>query len=249
MDVRQKIVEDGFCLLPSAVSRDVVDAALGRINRAFTTYGIRPEDNQRHYDLTYFPEITSAPEIKALYGRTQLHHLAEQLISERAQATGTQIALRFPEDQARALQPHVDGTFHRHTGGRGYIHHFTALAGVFLSEAGPGDGTLYVWPGSHLALAAHFARNGADRIIRFGELPEIDFGPPVPLHVRPGDAFIAHNLLVHSISSNIGPNIRYAVFFRVKHPHVERFNYRPLIEPWLGWNGINNPASTTSTDP
>lgn len=248
MDIRQKIVEDGFCLLPFAVTRDFVDAALGRINRSFTTYGMRPEDNSRHYDLTYFPEITSAPEITNLYARTQLHHIAEQLISERAKATGTQIALRFPEEERRPLQPHIDGTFHKHTGGRGYIHHFTALAAVFLSEAGPDDGTLFVWPGSHLRLAAHFGAAGADRVIRFGELPDIDLGPPTPLYTRPGDVLIAHNLLVHSISSNVGPHVRYAVFFRVKHPHVERFGYRPLAQPWLGWDGINRAVPTTSTD-
>ncbi len=66
-------------------------------------------------------------------------------------------------------------------------------------------------------MAAYFATEGAAAVP--GQ-PDARF-PPAPLPHPPlqlsvaaaGDALLAHDLLVHGVSANLGPHIRYAVFF------------------------------------
>ena len=96
----------------------------------------------------------------------------------------------------------------------GTVYHFTALGGVFLSDVSePFQGNFTVWPGTHRALAAHFAAHGTDELLQ--GFPRIAMPAPRQLTARAGDAILAHYQLAHGAAPNVGPHVRYAVFFRL----------------------------------
>ena len=128
----------------------------------------------------------------------------------------------------------------------GTIYHFTALAAAFLSDVDDAfAGNFTVWPGSHRALAAHFARGAGDSGLASLADPGTSF-PPMPLAasrqltVKAGDALLAHYLLVHGVAANLGPHVRYAVFFRLFHHGHDpaSTSASALGDLWREWDGV-----------
>jgi ectoine hydroxylase-related dioxygenase (phytanoyl-CoA dioxygenase family) len=151
-----------------------------------------------------------------------------------------QIALRFPTAQPpRAPVPHIDGMSYGANGvAPGTLFHFTALLGVFLSDvSGPQAGNFLVWPGSHQVLEAHFRQHGV-ALLAGGAFPSLGTLAPRPLTARAGDVVLAHYALAHGVAPNLGPHVRYAVFFRLFHQDHERAGTRPLEDLWLEWEGM-----------
>jgi ectoine hydroxylase-related dioxygenase (phytanoyl-CoA dioxygenase family) len=112
---------------------------------------------------------------------------------------------------------------------------------VFLSDCPSGDhGNFTVWPGTHLETARWLRARGtgaADPETFFADLRELAdaSSEPTPLAVRAGDLLLAHYLLLHSSGRHRGPNIRYAVFYRLtSHQHAEIADVA-LTDPWLDW--------------
>jgi hypothetical protein len=58
------------------------------------------------------------------------------------------------------------------------------------------------------------------------------------LIARAGDALLAHYLLVHGVSPNLGPQIRYAVFFRLFHDEHDPAAISALGDLWRSWPGL-----------
>jgi hypothetical protein len=236
------LVDEGYLLVPGLVPRARVDAALRAINHSFGEEGLAKDALWTMRAQTFCPELVSAPEILDLYRATGLRGLAEAAIGAgrvRVPVTG-QIALRFPQlgEAPRDPFPHIDGMPGPLNGvTAGTIYHFTALGGVFLSDVDlPFHGNFTVWPGTHTRLAQHFARHGTDGLL--SGFPPIELPPPRQLRARAGDALLAHYQLAHGAAANIGPAIRYAVFFRLFHESHTTTSTETMTAPWREWEGL-----------
>ena len=238
------LVDEGYLLVPGLVSRERVEAALRAINHSLGEQGIAKDALWTMRAQTFCPELVSAAPILGLYAETGLRALAEAAIGAgkvRAPTTG-QIALRFPqapgEGTARESHPHIDGMPGPLNGvAPNTIFHFTALGGVFLNDLElPFRGNLTVWPGTHTALARHFAAHGTGALLT--GFPPIALPAPRQLRVRAGDALLAHYQLAHGAAPNLGAHVRYAVFFRLLHEAHDAASTVTMSEPWREWEGL-----------
>jgi hypothetical protein len=244
------LVDEGYLLVPGLVSRERVDAALRVINRSLGEEGIAKDALWTMRAQTFCPELVSAPPILDLYGATGLRELAEAAMGAgrvRAPTTG-QIALRFPQEAPageapRDPFPHIDGMPGPLNGVTpNTIFHFTALGGVFLNDVElPFHGNFTVWPGTHAALARHFAAHGTGGLLT--GFPSIAMPPPRQLRVRAGDALLAHYQLAHGAAANLGPQVRYAVFFRLFHEAHDAATNATMTDLWREWEGVGSLAN------
>ncbi len=143
-----------------------------------------------------------------------------------------QVAFNVPPYDHRPGRPHIDGYApDQVTPGT-----FTLLAGLLLTDQNVDDvGNLWVWPGSHLAHAAFFARSGPGGFAaaRGYPDPDLDLEEPVQIHGRRGDVLLAHYLLGHNIGGNIQSDVtRMALYWRLQVPgHAESW-YSSLSDAW-----------------
>ncbi len=239
---QRALIDDGYLILPGAVPRERVDRALKAINHSLGEQGIDKRQLATLSARTFCPELVAADAILDLYRDTPLEALAQAAIGPGAVARPTtgQIALRFPQQVAEppAPYPHIDGVPAPLNGvPRGAILHFTALAGVFLSDVtGPFQGNFTVWPGTHRALAERFASHGFDELSR--GFPPIAMPAPRQLTARAGDAILAHYQLAHAAATNLGPHVRYAAFFRLAHQNHDPSSPETMVDIWREWSGV-----------
>jgi hypothetical protein len=228
--------------LPGLVPRERVEAALAAINASLGQEGLDKNALDTMRAQTFCPELVGAPAILQLFSATPLASFAQAALGQgRVREPGVgQIALRFPSPGADRAEPrpHIDGMPQPNNGvAAGTIYHFTALAAVFLSDAdAPFQGNFTVWPGSHLELARYFGANGTDELLQ--HCPAIALPAPRQLTVRAGDALLAHYLLAHGAAPNLGPHVRYAVFFRLFHDAHDPASTVTLVDLWREWDGM-----------
>jgi hypothetical protein len=141
-----------------------------------------------------------------------------------------QVAFNIPPYDHRPGRPHIDG----YAPGQVTPGTFTLLAGLLLTDQVMDNvGNLWVWPGSHLAHAAFFARGGPEAFGASGGYPDADLGDPVQVHGRRGDVVLAHYLLGHNIGGNTESDVtRTALYWRLQIPgHAESW-YSSLSDAW-----------------
>jgi hypothetical protein len=239
---RYELMERGYLRIPGLIPRERVNAALRAINGSLGERGMGPDDLPSLRARSYCPELQYDPVISDLFDATPFRSLAESVIGVGRLATPVgrgQIALRFPgPGPAATARPHIDGVYSPTNGvPKGEIRNFTALGGVMLSDLPEGSGgNLTIWPGSHLLNAAWFRDRGPKSLL--DGVPQIDWPEPVEVRGEAGDAILAHYLLGHGISGHSGPNIRYAIYFRLQHVDHERMKWESMVDPWLEWEGM-----------
>jgi hypothetical protein len=218
----------GYTILRGVVPKAKIQDALRLINGAFPRLGLRVEDRPREHDLTYFPDLIAHEVLLRLYKYAQ--PCVKEVIPTALSPTVCQLGLRFPSPE-KELKPHIDGTLNRT-----YEAHFSVMASVFLSPARSGEGALWVWPGSHLALVKKLRKSGAslESLFATGRIPAPD-GVPLPVEVEPGDVMLSHALLVHSAGMHYGPHVRYALYFRVRQMEQDELGNRILETPFEGF--------------
>ncbi len=240
-DQRRALRDEGYLMLPGLIPPAQIDAALRAVNHSLGTEGMAKDQLPGFRARTFTPELRTAPVILELFGRSPLRAVAEAAIGAgkvRPPSEG-QIALRFPgAAPGSPAVPHIDGISTPGNGvPPGTLYHFTALAGVFLSDVTePDRGNLTVWPGSHNILAEHLRREGPAAVV--DRYPDLPLPAPRPIQARAGDAILAHYQLAHGIAPNLGPHVRYAVFFRLFHVDHDTLGTRPLLDPWLEWPAL-----------
>lgn len=238
---KQQIFEDGFVHVPGVVPRVMIEAAQRAINNSLGQ-GVHPDDIARFSAQSYCPEVQSTPVITDLYNATPLRALAESAIApDVLKGVGSgQIALRFPtlKDPPPLPRAHLDGVYTPTNGvPKGTIASFTALVAVLLSDLERDDaGNFTVWPGSHHVYRKHFAEHGHGLLL--GEKTDVEIGAPKAITGRAGDVILCHYQLGHGITPNVSPDVRYAVFFRLKHHDHEAQSIEVLTDIWRHWPGI-----------
>jgi hypothetical protein len=243
VDQQRQLREEGYLLLPGIVPRPLVDEALRAINASLGTEGIPKEQLTTFRARTFTPELVRSETMLRLFRASPLGELCQAALGpgNLVPPTEVQIALRFPTagPGGGPAVPHIDGISSPGNGvPPGTLYHFTGLAGLFLSDTSePDRGNLTVWPGSHRLVAEYLREQGVGAIVdRFPELP---LPPPRPILARPGDGILAHYQLAHGIAPNLGPHVRYALFWRLFHRAHEGLGTRPLTDPWLEWEGLS----------
>jgi Phytanoyl-CoA dioxygenase (PhyH) len=239
---KRRLLREGYVQVRGAISPAHVQAALRAINRSLGQQGLPPERLGEMRARTYCPELISAPEILDLYAATRARAIVASAVGRVRPPGQAQIALRFPQSEPAAPPvPHIDGISTPDNGvPPGTLHHFTALLAVFLSDVtGPRAGNFLVWPRSHRALEVHCRRHGVAGLA--AGFPALALLPPRPLTARAGDVVLAHYALAHAAAPNLGPHVRYAVFFRLYHQDHDRAAPRPLDNLWQQWEGMPRP--------
>lgn len=178
---------DGYAVVRGAVPEENVRAAVRLLHLAIRRWGLTADQVAEWQLGTFFPHLRWEPEIWALLPDAAGPAFGIRDGDEWAEP---QIVMRLPDEpQEWTLTPHVD-TLPPWAADRAY----RGVAGVALTDAGPRDGTMYVWPGSHRAPLA---------------------GDPVPVPMRAGDVLLMHPELGHTGSLNLGHTFRIAVYFRL----------------------------------
>ena len=138
-----------------------------------------------------------------------------------------QVALRFPENvsppfSSSSLSTSTPEQWHTDGHRQGRMHPFSCLLGVCLQDiTEPWSGNLWVWPKSHRAIHPFVTQPHGfidmDALAAAGPLRE-----PVQLTLRMGDVIILHPDTAHTGGPNLGSEIRYMVYSRIKHKHAVR---------------------------
>lgn len=250
---RRAFYRDGYLQIPGAVPRAYVERALAAIN-ADLGRGLDPTRIEEFYARSFCPELRSSAAILELFEATPARSLADALVVPgelRAPRQG-QIALRFPgcspptgtlgtgaPDPARALRPHLDGTYNPSNGVRkGHVAHFTLLAMIALSDVDKDfAGNFTVWPGSHHLYEQYFRSHDVREMTR--GTPHVDGLPaPYQTRVKAGDLLLAHYQLGHTGAPNLSAFVRYAVFFRLYHRDHDPNALDILADIWREYTAL-----------
>jgi hypothetical protein len=243
-DQKSAFRADGFVLIPGVIPRPQIDAALRAINHS-VGQGMNVADMREFAVQSYCPELRLAPVIVDLLEKTGAMAIAESAIGAGKVRHGRgQIALRFPKIESGPikLHPHLDGMYSPTNGvAPGVIDNFTALMGILLSDLPEPDcGNFTVWPGSHLLYADYFKSHSPQALLN--GMPKIPLPQPRQITGKAGDVVLVHYLLGHAVGPHFGANIRYLVFFRLKHADHEQRRWDSMTDPWLEWEGMRPPG-------
>lgn len=184
--IQERLAQDGYVVLRRAVDAPAAKAALRLLTLSIRRHGLTAEQVASWQGDTFFPHLRWEPQIWATLPPSAAELLGWQEGDEWAEP---QLLLRLPdEDEPWPVQPHVDDppSWATPQGYRGIV-------GVALTTAGPEDGTICVWPGSHA-----------------GRVEE-----PVLVPLKAGDALLMHPRLGHAGTLNLGAGIRAAIYFRL----------------------------------
>jgi len=144
-------------------------------------------------------------------------------------AVGFQLPIRFPNPPYNGeFRPDAYQRLYQRPGPRSWHVDnpkekcpFNILVGVALSDQlEDGSGCTYVYPGKHTSEELKEYKEkciGTDREFFENSENKPDMGEAVPVLLGMGDVVLAHASLPHSASANVSGDVRYQIFFRVKH--------------------------------
>ena len=241
-DDKRQFFERGYLAARGIVPPAMVRAARRAIHHNLGQ-GMDPEQMKTFRARSYCPELQEQPLITDLAMNTPAWSLAESLVGtgRLAPTTSGQIALRFPSMADRAKMPgcHLDGMHSPRNGvPEGTIQNFTMLMSVLLCDLPePNCGNLTIWPGTHHQFERYFQEHGAEALL--DGMPKIDYPEPVQVTGRAGDVFFVHYQIAHGVAPHLGPDIRYAVFFRLKHVDHDEQKLDVMSDIWREWDGMS----------
>jgi hypothetical protein len=240
---KQELCDKGYVKLPGVVPAEMVNRARRAINASLGQNGMDPALLTKFRAQSYCPELQNDPVITDLFSETPIKALAESAIGAgKIKPIGSgQIALRFPSmDPPREPGPHIDGMYSPTNGvPEGTIQNFTALVGVFLSDLPePYAGNFTVWPGTHTIYERYFREHGPQSLLE--GMPKVELPQPEQFLGKAGDAALVHYQLAHGIAGNGSPNVRYAIFFRLKHVDHDQIHWECMTDIWREWEGMRD---------
>ncbi|HEY6495944.1 MAG TPA: phytanoyl-CoA dioxygenase family protein [Trebonia sp.] len=232
-----EFTERGCIVVPQVVRGDVLERAAQRIDEVVAADPPAAGKRGSHF---YFLETKAEPALMAPLTATAAFSLAEELAG-----TGTlevpwqvQVALNIPPYSHRPGLPHIDAASPEPAGGP-VEGTFTLLAGILMTDQLTNNsGNLWVWPGTHLAHAAHFRDQGPEAFCAY---PRINLPQPEQVTGRAGDLLLAHYLLGHNIGGNYeSEQTRRALYYRVSAKDHASHRAEFLQDPWLDYRPIGS---------
>uniref|UniRef100_K3WJX7 Phytanoyl-CoA dioxygenase n=1 Tax=Globisporangium ultimum (strain ATCC 200006 / CBS 805.95 / DAOM BR144) TaxID=431595 RepID=K3WJX7_GLOUD len=248
----QSFVQNGYLVIRDVVSLRLVNAARRRINHELGIPG-RMIDGGVEGAAKLAGNVSNSEDVLNLFYLSDACKYVEALIGagKVASPQGAQIAMRFPElgepREPLGTEWHTDGMR------QGKLHPFTLLLGIALSDVRePLAGNFTVFPESHHTLQNLLIENGklegyddecykADSVWGDGTLP--DLGTPVQLLASRGDIVLAHPNLAHRGGLNFSPDIRYQVYFRMKHVEHATLQAEARTNLWADLEGVQHLAA------
>ena len=243
---KHQFVEEGYLIIPNAVSQVLINAALRAVNHSIGHVGLGGEDMANNRSAFFCSELLSAAVILDLFTKSPVMAIAESLMGEGnvQPVTRAKPYPRFPlplGEDALAPRGHLDGIGNGSNGMAKGEHRrgFTAFAVIYLADLPePNSGNFTVWPKSHRTFADYFQRKGY-QVLEQG-IPQIDL-PEGPLMVtaNAGDLILAHHQLFHTGGPNASANVRHAVIARLQHKDVAQIGYDAYTDIWREWPGVH----------
>ncbi|MEZ4658703.1 MAG: phytanoyl-CoA dioxygenase family protein [Caldilineaceae bacterium] len=243
---KRQFVEEGYLIIPNAVSQVLVNAALRAVNHSIGHVGLGGEDMTNSRSAFFCAELLSAPVILDLFTKSPVMAIAESLMGEGnvLPVTRAKPYPRFPlplGEEAPPPRGHLDGIGNGSNGMAKGVHRrgFTAFAVIYLADLPEANsGNFTVWPQSHRTFADYFQRVGY-QVLEQG-MPQIDLPePPIMVTAKAGDLIIAHHQLFHTGGPNASPNVRHAVIARLQHKDVAQIGYDAYTDIWREWPGVH----------
>ena len=182
----------GYLVIPGVVSEPLLAAADAEIDALLAREPPPADTVGKHF---WFLPPSQLPCADAALRDSGALAIAEELVAPDSLALildHIQIALNIPSYDHRPGGPHIDGHV-RQQPDQVKPHSFTLLAGIFLTDETEIDqGSVWVWPGSHLVHQQLFRDRGTDVLMQNGghitmlrDPPPL--GAPVPVLGRRGD--------------------------------------------------------------
>jgi phytanoyl-CoA dioxygenase PhyH len=240
----QSLHDQGYVVIPKVIPKPMIDAALKAINHSIGS-GMDPERIDEFYKKSFCPELCERDVITDLINRTSARQVIESALGQGKVLWPTtgQLALRFPTMRsAQRPRPHIDGMYGPRDNQPGTLTNFTAVVGVQLSDLpATGMGNIAIWPGTHLRCAQYFREHGETSL--YQGMPPIELAEPIQLTCNAGDIVLMHYLLLHGITTNHSPHVRYTAYYRIKHVNHDAQKHESMTSPWLHWEGLHRIAS------
>ena len=212
--------ERGYLVIPSVIDETLLAVADAEIDALVAAEPPPPDTVGKHF---WFLPPARLPAALAALDESGARSIAEELTAPHPLQlilNHIQVALNIPPHGHRPGGPHIDGHVRQHPGQQA-PHSFTLLAGIFLSDETEIDqGSVWVWPGSHLVHQQLFHDRGTDVLMTTGgHITMLDdppvLGPPVPALGRCGDLLLAHFLLGHNTGGNLTKATRRMLYYRL----------------------------------
>jgi len=236
--------DQGYLHVPGVVPVERCRGAMQAINHSIGQ-GIDLSRIDKLRATSYCQELKEQPVLTDLVNATGVIGIAEQLMGEGkvVEAASGQVALRFPKPpgaEPKTPGGHIDGVGTGTNGiPKGEFRRFFSMLCVVLLDDLPDRhcGNFTVWPGSHLKMEAKIREIGIEALAD-GTPKLADPGQPLMTTGRQGDVVLAHYLTLHGVGPHVGPRIRYAAIFRIRHVNAEANNVAGYTDKWLEFDGI-----------
>jgi ectoine hydroxylase-related dioxygenase (phytanoyl-CoA dioxygenase family) len=228
-DQLREFGESGYLVIRRVVDGPYLAAADEEIDRLIAASPPPDGTVGKHF---YFLAPEQLPAALAALDDSGARAIAQELTAPRPlelTLDHIQVALNIPPYDHRPGGPHIDGHVRQHPE-QDAPYSFTLLAGIFLTDETDIDqGSVWVWPGSHLVHRNLFRERGTDILMTTGGhitmLPNPPpLGPSVPVLGRRGDLLLAHFLLGHNSGGNLTTTTRRMLYYRLGEPsHAEHW--------------------------
>jgi Phytanoyl-CoA dioxygenase (PhyH) len=231
-DQLRAFAERGYVVIGDVIPRELMRAAMLHIDGLMKEEP--PPPDRRGFHFYWRNARTRSDPLRSLLTDSPAWNIAEALIKplQLAVPQQVQVSLNIPPWDHRPGGPHLDGLTPPEPSGRPGT--FTMLAGIFLTDQRACDmGNLWVWPGSHQAIATHLRCHGPDALLGMAH-PTLALAQPEQIVGAAGDVLLAHYLLGHNMGGNLSSSVRRVVYFRLQsHAHASRWKQcvqEPLLE-------------------
>ena len=217
----QSFGRDGYLVVPAFVAEPLL-AELEAEADALIAAKPAPEDKVGFHH--YFEHPADLPVADRILRESGVLDLAAELVAPHAIDLAfdlIQVATSIPGWDHHPGGGHLDGYGIE---GESEPHTFTLLAGIYLGdERRPDRGNIWVWPGSHLGHERLFRERGFEVLMDSASAgghaclldPAPDLGRGQPVLAGRGDVLLAHYLLAHNQSGNLGDRLRRIVYYRL----------------------------------
>ncbi|MER7194846.1 phytanoyl-CoA dioxygenase family protein [Streptomyces flaveolus] len=238
-DERRRFLDDGVLIRRGLVHGAVLSKARALVG-GWLTEAYDPARLTAYTERTFAPELEEHPDLLALYQRSGLMELAEDLLrpARPAPVTQAQIQIRLPQGAEQPVKRmHVDGVSCPHLEPRD-LRTFTLIVGVVLDGSATADaGALHYMPGGHHRMARYFATDWV--LGQLAQTPDdIDAQDGTAFTAEPGDVVVMHHLVPHRVGINMSRTPRVMAYFRVHHAQHPDLALRALSDPWLEYPAL-----------